>query len=116
MPLVLIDAVNKGKISINKLVEILSEKPAKMFGTYPVKGAMQPGADADFVVVDMDKEYVFHQEQMHSRTKQSPYDGWTFKGKPVKTILRGVTTAENGEIVGNPRGHFVKAIDNGILR
>lgn len=116
MPLVLLDAASKGRLSLNKVAEVLSEKPAKMFGTYPMKGAMLPGADADFVVVDMEKEYVFHQEQMHSRTKMSPYDGWTFKGKPVKTILRGVTTAENGEIVGGPRGHFIKPIDNGILR
>ena len=62
------------------------------------------------------KEYTFHQEDMHSRTKMSPYDGWKFKGKPVKTILRGMTTAENGEIVGGPKGHFVKAVDNGIVR
>lgn len=116
MPLVLLDAASKGRLSLNKVVEVLSEKPAKMYGTYPIKGAMLPGADADFVVVDMNKEYIFHQEQMHSRTKMSPYDGWTFKGKPVKTILRGMTTAENGEIVGEPRGHFIKPIDNGILR
>ena len=116
MPLVLIDMVSQGKMTLNKLVQVLSEKPAKMYGTYPVKGAMLPGADADFVVLDMDKEYVFHQEDMHSRTKMSPYDGWTFKGKPVKTILRGMTTAENGQIVGGPKGHFVKAVDNGIVR
>ncbi|HWS29430.1 MAG TPA: dihydroorotase [Clostridia bacterium] len=108
MSLVLIDAVSKGKMSINKLVEVLSEQPARMFGTYPTKGSLLPGTDADIVVVDMEQEYVFHQEQMQSRTKLSPYDKRTFKGKPVKTILRGHTMAENGAIVSEPYGRFIR--------
>ena len=110
MPLVLLNSVNQGKLTLNKLVDILSEQPAKMFGTYPLKGAMVPGADADFVIVDLDMEYTFHREQMHSRTKLSPYDNWKLKGKPVQTILRGITIAKDSEIVGGPTGHFIKPI------
>ena len=47
-----------------------------------MKGSMQIGTDADFVIVDLDKEYTFHQESMHSRTKLSPYDGMHMKGLP----------------------------------
>ena len=115
MPLVLIDAVNKGRITLNELVKLLSENPAKMYGTYPLKGSVLAGTDADLVIVDMDKEYTFHQDEMHSRTKQSGYDGWKLKGAPVQTILRGVTVAKDREIIGEPMGHFVKALDNGVL-
>ena len=115
MPLVLIDAVSKGRISLNELVKLLSENPAKMYGTYPLKGSVLAGTDADLVIVDMDKEYTFHQDEMHSRTKQSGYDGWKLKGAPVQTILRGVTVAKDREIIGEPMGHFVKALDNGVL-
>ena len=110
MSMVMLNAVNKGKITINDVARLLSENPAKEYGTYPMKGSMQIGTDADFALVDLDAEYVFHQEQMHSRTKLSPYDGRTFRGKVVKTILRGTTIAKNGEIVGEPSGHLIKPL------
>ena len=110
MSLTLLDAVSKGKLSIQMLVKLLCEEPAKMYGTYPMKGSLNVGTDADMVIVDMDKSYTFHQDDMHSRTKLSPYDGWNLKGKPVETILRGKTIARDGEIVGSPSGHFIKPL------
>ncbi len=109
MSLFMLDAVNRGRLSLQKLVEVLSEQPARMFHTYPQKGSLLPGADADIVVVDMDEEYVFHQERMHSRVKLSAYDKRVFRGRPVKTILRGHTMAENGNIVSGPYGRFLRA-------
>ena len=73
-------------------------------------GSVQVGTDADFAIVDLDLEYVFHQESMHSRTKLSPYNGRKFKGKVVKTILRGNTIAQNSEIVGQPSGRLIKPL------
>ena len=75
-----------------------------------MKGSVQVGTDADFALVDLDAEYVFHQESMHSRTKLSPYDGRTFRGKVCQTILRGTTIAKNGEIVGEPSGRLIKPL------
>lgn len=112
MPLVMINFVNEGRLSINELVDVLSEQPARMFGTYPMKGSLEVGTDADIVIVDMDKEYTFSQESMHSRTKLSPYDGKQMVGKPVKTILRGKTIAVEGEIVGEPSGKFIRPIED----
>ena len=109
MPMIMLDAVNRGKITIQDLVRVMSEEPARLYGTYPQKGCVHVGADADLVLVDLDEEYTFHQEQMHSRTKLSPYDGWSFQGRVKETILRGRTIARNGEIVGAPGGQFVKA-------
>lgn len=108
MPLLMIDAVNKGKITINELVEYLSENTARMYNLYPNKGSLEVGTDADMVIVDLEPEYTFHQESMHSRTKLSPYDGWKLKGKPIQTILRGHTTAKDGEPVGEAIGKFIR--------
>lgn len=110
MGMVMLNAVNQGKLTINDLCSVLCDQPARMYGTYPMKGSMQIGTDADFVIVDLDAEYTFHQESLHSRTKLSPYDGLQMKGKPVETILRGKTIAKNGEIVGEPCGHFIKPL------
>lgn len=109
MPMIMLDAVSKGKISMQDLVRIMSEEPAKLFGTYPQKGCIEVGADADLILVDPEEEYTFHQENLHSRTKLSPFDGWSFKGRVKETILRGQTVAKNGEVIGEPTGRFVKA-------
>ena len=108
MSMIMLNGVNQGKITLNKLSELLSEAPARMFNLYPRKGSLSIGTDADIAIVDLDAEYTFHQEQMHSRTKLSPYDGMRFKGKVTKTLLRGVTTAMDGDIVGSPAGQFIR--------
>ena len=110
MSMIMLDGVNKGKITINDVARLMSENPAKEYGTYPMKGSLEVGTDADFAVVDLDTKYVFHQEDMHSRTKLSPYNGRTFQGKVVETILRGRTIAKDGQIVGEPGGHFIKPL------
>lgn len=108
MPLVLLDAVSRGRLTINDFCRVLSEAPARMYGLYPEKGSLAVGTDADLVLIDMDKSYTFSQESMHSRTKLSPYDGMRLTGRPVMTILRGRTTAKDGEIVGSPGGRFIR--------
>jgi dihydroorotase/allantoinase len=110
MPPVMIDAVSKGKLTFNKLADVLSTAPAKLFGLYPQKGSLCPGSDADIVLIDPDFEYLFDQETMHSRTKLSPYHGMTFKGRPVQTILRGVTVAKDGQPVHGPMGRFIRPL------
>jgi len=52
--------VNKGTFSLEKLVELTSENPAKIFGIYPKKGIIQVGSDADFTIVDMDQKMTLH--------------------------------------------------------
>ncbi|MBQ3552191.1 MAG: allantoinase AllB [Clostridia bacterium] len=108
VPLML-DAVYKNKISISTMVKVLSEQPAKLYGTYPNKGSLHIGTDADIVIIDPDASYVFDQNSLHSRTKLSPYHGMQMHGRVEKTILRGNTIALNGEIVGKPIGQFIKA-------
>lgn len=104
----MINAVNKGKISIHDLVALLSENPAKLYGIYPQKGSLQVGTDADFTIVDLNKKYVFSKESLHSKSKVTAYDGFELLGAPVGTIVRGTTVMKNGEIVSKPVGQFIK--------
>ncbi|CCX58250.1 putative uncharacterized protein [Blautia hydrogenotrophica CAG:147] len=82
----------------------MAAQPSKIFGLYPRKGCIQPGADADLTIVDMEKEWTVTHEEMYSKTKYTPYDGFQLKGKPVMTIVMGSIVMEDGKIVGKP-GH-----------
>ncbi|MBR3212023.1 MAG: allantoinase AllB [Firmicutes bacterium] len=108
MSAVILDSVNKGFISLPEAAALLSENAAKRYGIYPRKGSLEVGTDADIAIVDMDAEFVFREENMHNKIHMSPYDGMTFKGRAVKTLLRGKTVSENGEPVGGPTGRMVR--------
>jgi dihydroorotase/allantoinase len=108
MGALMLTAVNWGWLRINDIVRLMSENPAKTFGLYPQKGSIRIGADADVLLVDLNREYTIDHEKLHSRVKRSPYHGMNVKGWVEKTILRGKTVAEDGEITGEPNGQFVK--------
>jgi len=108
LPVMLSEGVNKGRISIQRLIWLLSENPARIFGIHPQKGVIQVGSDADVVIVDIDKEYVIEAEKLHSKEKHTPYDGLRVKGMPVLTMVRGEVVMENGQVTGKPGyGSFV---------
>lgn len=67
LPLVFSEGVNKGRINLSKLVELLSYNPAKINGLYPRKGAIEIGSDADFVIFDPKKEWVIDGEDLISQ-------------------------------------------------
>lgn len=98
----ILDRANKGEISLERVVEVMSEKPAKVWGIYPRKGCLQVGADADIAIVDMELEWTVTHEEMYSKTKYTPFDGFKLKGKPIMTIVMGQVAMENGKIVGKP--------------
>lgn len=108
LPVMLSEGVNKGRISLEKLVQVLCENPAKIFGIYPQKGTIQVGSDADFVVIDLNREYTIDASKFHSVQKHGPFDGFKVKGKPILTIIRGETVAVDGEVISQPGfGKFV---------
>ena len=108
LPVMLSEGVNKGRVSIQRLVSLICENPARIFGIYPQKGAIRVGSDADVVIVDMEKEYVIQAEKLHSKQKHTPYDGLKVKGVPVLTMVRGEVVMENGEVIGKSGyGKFV---------
>ncbi|WP_219837715.1 allantoinase AllB [Paenibacillus sp. R14(2021)] len=106
VPLML-DAVSKNKLSLQQAAALLSENPAKQYGIYPQKGALQVGSDADITIVDMEKEAEIKKEHLHSKTKVSAFDGFKVKGMPVATIVGGKVVMKDGHIVSGPVGTLV---------
>lgn len=108
----LLNGVNEGKISLKTLVRVTSERTAQIFGVYPKKGAIQTGADADLVIVDLDRRVKIDKEKMYSKARDlTPYDGWKVKGWPIMTIVRGEVVMKDGDVVGKPGyGEFVSPL------
>jgi len=110
LPLML-DAVNRDRISLERLVEVFSTNPAMMNGLYPKKGDIVLGADADLVVADMGKPFQIRGEDLHTIQKITPYEGMKGKGAPVMTMVRGEIVYEDGQVVGKPGyGEFQRPI------
>ena len=104
---IMLNHVNNNKLTLSRLVSLWSygpERVHKIFG----KGRIQEGYDADFTIVDMNKEMTIQNSQQKSRSKWSPYDGMKVKGWPTHTIIRGNCVMRNDEIIGKPLGEMVK--------
>lgn len=108
MPVLWTAAVNTGRISPQRFVALMSTNPAKLFGMYPQKGAIQVGSDADIVLWDPDKELSYGVEIAQHRTDYNLFEGWALKGFPVKVFSRGELLVDEGEWFGKPgRGRFL---------
>ena len=107
----LLTAVSEGKISLERVVELTSTSPARLFNIAK-KGSILPGNYADLVLVDMNKEYEIRDEDVLSLVGWSPYAGRKVKGKPIVTIVRGQTVYKDGKVVGK-KGVGKKAIARG---
>jgi dihydroorotase len=92
--------VNRGALTINDYARIASEAPAKIWGIYPQKGNMLPGADADFTIVDMEKKGVIQNSELHSKNKNSVFDGTETRGIVAATVVRGVFVMKDGKLTG----------------
>lgn len=111
VPILVSEGLNKGRLSLSRFVEVTSRNAAIHYGIYPKKGALEIGSDADFTVIDLEREWVIDQEKTYSMAKYNPLHGIQLKGKPVQTIVRGtvVYDEEAGGIVGQPGyGQFVR--------
>jgi dihydropyrimidinase/dihydroorotase len=89
LPMLLSEGVNRGRLSMERLAQVASENPARIFGLYPKKGAILPGADGDFVVVDLKRRVKITRDILHTITPWSIYEGWEATGWPVMTLVRG---------------------------
>ncbi len=103
LPVLLDQGFHKGRLSIARIAELVSAAPAAIFGL-PQKGRIQVGADADLTLVDLSFDRVVKADELGSWSDYSLYDGWSLKGWPRLTMVRGVTVMRDGEIVG-PAGH-----------
>jgi allantoinase len=99
---VMLDRVARGDISMQRFVEAASARPAQIFGLYPRKGAIEAGADADVVVLDMNKTGTVAAARFKSKARYTPFEGWPMRGIPTMTFVAGNLVARDGEIVGKP--------------
>ena len=101
---------HKGRLSLAEIQKLMSENAAKRYGLYPQKGTVQIGSDADFSVVDLNKEWTVEPSRLESKGKYSPFTGNRLKGKIYMTIIRGEIVYREDEGVIGKRGYgqFVK--------
>jgi dihydropyrimidinase len=94
------EGVKKERISIDRMVELVSEQPAKRFGLYPQKGSLLVGTDADIVVFDPEKQKRITPDKLHMKTDFNPYAGKISQGWPRFVFLRGNPILEGNEFIG----------------
>jgi dihydropyrimidinase len=100
--------VREGRISLNRMVDLLATQPARLFGLYPRKGTVAVGADADLVVFDPERRQTISASTHHSRCDYNLYEGTEVVGAPELVLLRGSVLVEDGELVAAPGiGRFV---------
>jgi dihydropyrimidinase len=102
LPLVYHFGVHQGRIPITRLVELLAEGPAKIFGLYPRKGTWQVGADGDVVLLDPSGSTSITATTQHSRAGYTAYEGMELRGRVVHTIQRGRTVLDRGTLTARP--------------
>ncbi len=109
MELLFSEGVNKGKISLNKYVEVSSTNAAKIFGMFPKKGCIAVGSDADIIILDPNEEHILSSKTHHMNVDYSAYEGWKVKGKVKSVIMRGQLAVDNNQLkITKGYGKFVK--------
>jgi len=96
------EGVNRGWISLPRLAQVMSENPAKIFGLWPKKGALQVNSDADLVLFDPQQAHTITHSSQHTRTGYTLFDGRECLGKPVFSLQRGRVLLDHGEIRQTP--------------
>ncbi|WP_049925948.1 allantoinase AllB [Halopiger goleimassiliensis] len=95
--------VDEDRLSLEGWVRRHSTRPAQVWGMYPRKGSLQVGTDADFTIVDPDREWTLEgSDGLHSKNCVTPFEGESFVGKAVATVVRGEVVYEDGTVVGDP--------------
>ncbi|HVN53427.1 MAG TPA: dihydropyrimidinase [Anaerolineaceae bacterium] len=100
LPILWTYGVRAGKITANQFVALNSTNPAKIFGLYPRKGALLPGADADIVIWDPERKLTYGIEHAQHRTDYNLYEGWELVGYPEKVFLRGQMIVDGEQWLG----------------
>jgi dihydroorotase-like cyclic amidohydrolase len=106
LPVLLSEGYHRRGMSLQRVAQVLAGNAASIFGMRS-KGRLQPGADADLVICDLDLERTVRHQDLGSICDYSILEGQALRGWPVRTLVRGVTVALDGEVVGGPTGTFI---------
>ncbi|MFB6354874.1 MAG: amidohydrolase family protein, partial [Halobacteriales archaeon] len=106
------------RLSMKRVVEVCAENNAKRWGLYPRKGALVEGADADMVVVDLEKSAVVDDDFYHTMEPEySTFHGQELTGLPTHTIVGGEVVVEDDELLVEPGGRdYLPRGDGGVER
>jgi dihydroorotase-like cyclic amidohydrolase len=103
----------KGRISFDRVIELMSVNVAKHLGLYPRKGAILVGSDADLAIVDQSREETITKESLITKCGNSPHLGKKLKGWAVHTLVRGTFVLQDRKVVGEPGyGKFTAPLHN----
>jgi dihydropyrimidinase/allantoinase len=106
-PVLISEGYHRRGLSLERVAELASTAPARSYGAAPRKGSISVGADADLVLVDLEREQVVTPDLLLSDQEYTPFAGMAVKGWPTATILRGRLVYRDGEVVGEPTGRFL---------
>lgn len=108
LPILFSEGVSKGRIDLNTFARITAYNPARLFGLYPRKGTIAPGADADLVLWDAGRKVTLTNALMQHVIDYTPYEGLEVTGWPVTTIRRGAVVMQDGKVQAEPgSGQFL---------
>ena len=108
LPLLFDAMVSKGRLGLEKFVELTATAPAKIYNLHPRKGSIAIGADADIAIWDPSREVTLSDAMMHDLTGYTPYAGRTLRGWPVTVLSRGRVVVADGKRMANPgSGRFL---------
>lgn len=97
-----LDAVNKGLLALDRVVELMASAPARKFGLAGKKGALTPGHDADFVIADMNSAWTISNDDVLSKIGWTCYDGRDMTAAIEATYVRGAAVFADGKVTGTP--------------
>ena len=109
----LFDRALAGEIDLERAVQLLSARPAQIFGLYPRKGTLDPGADADLLLFDPAASWTVDRSKLFTKSRDGArlFDGRTFQGRIGQTLVRGETIYQDGQIVGREgHGQFLRPL------
>lgn len=106
LPLIFCEGVRRRGLALERLVALVSTNAARIFGLFPRKGTILPGADADLVLFDPNREWTVTADRLHYRHPQTPFLGWRLTGWVERVLVRGRTVYRDGDVVG-PAGHGI---------
>jgi dihydropyrimidinase len=98
MPLLFSEGVNKGRITLQRFVDLTATNAAKLYGLHPRKGEIALGADADLAIWDKGKQVTVTWDKLHDNVGYTPYEGMELTGWPIIVINRGAVVVDDGEL------------------
>ncbi len=104
---VMLDWVNKGALSLEKLTALTAENPAELYGIKN-KGQIREGFDADLALIDLSQKWIVEKDWLQSKCGWSPYEGWSLTGRPIHALVNGVWTVRDAELHEPAAGRMVE--------